>query len=191
MEPKYFAHQSASIDDGSEIGEGTKIGHFIHIICNCCIGINCNIGQNVVVSSNVILGDNVRMQNNVSIYEGVTCEDDAFIGPSVVLTNVTNPRSAVNRKEEFKTTLIKRGASIGANATLVCGNTLGNYCFIGAGAVVIKDVPNYAIIIGNPGRQKGCMSEHGQNLKFDEQGYTVCPATQDAYRLSNGVVTKI
>ena len=191
MEPKYFAHQSAYIDDGSEIGEGTKIWHFSHIMSNCSIGENCNIGQNVVVSPKVILGNNVKVQNNVSIYEGVICEDDVFIGPSVVLTNVSNPRSAVIRKDEFKTTLIKKGASIGANATIVCGNTLGRYCFIGAGAVVVKNVPDYAIIIGNPGRQKGWMSEHGQNLIFNEQGNAVCAATSNTYLLSNGVVTKI
>ena len=191
MEPKYFAHQSAYIDDGSEIGEGTKIWHFSHIMSNCSIGENCNIGQNVVVSPKVILGNNVKVQNNVSIYEGVICEDDVFIGPSVVLTNVSNPRSAVNRKDEFKATLIKKGASIGANATIVCGKTLGRYCFIGAGAVVVKDVPDYAIIIGNPGRQKGWMSEHGQNLIFNEQGNAVCAATSNTYLLSNGVVTKI
>ena len=191
MEPKYFAHQSAYIDDGSEIGEGTKIWHFSHIMSNCSIGKNCNIGQNVVVSPKVILGNNVKVQNNVSIYEGVICEDDVFIGPSVVLTNVSNPRSAVIRKDEFKTTLIKKGASIGANATIVCGNTLGRYCFIGAGAVVVNDVPYYAIIIGNPGRQKGWMSEYGQNLVFNEQGNAVCAATRDTYQLSNDVVTKI
>ena len=191
MEPKYFAHQSAYVDDGSKIGEGTKIWHFSHIMSNCSIGENCNIGQNVVVSPKVILGNNVKVQNNVSIHEGVTCEDDVFLGPSVVLTNVSNPRSAVIRKDEFKTTLIKKGASIGANATIVCGNTLGRYCFIGAGAVVVKDVPDYAIIIGNPGRQKGWMSEDGQNLIFDEQGNAVCAATSDTYSLSNGVVTKI
>ena len=191
MEPKYFAHQSAYIDDGSEIGEGTKIWHFSHTMSNCSIGKNCNIGQNVVVSPKVILGNNVKVQNNVSIYEGVTCEDDVFIGPSVVLTNVSNPRSAVIRKDEFKTTLIKKGASIGANATIVCGNTLGRYCFIGAGAVVVKDVPDYAIIIGNPGRQKGWMSEHGQNLIFNEQGNAVCAATSDTYQLLNGVVSKL
>lgn len=191
MEPKYFAHQSAYIDQGSIIGEGTKIWHFSHIMPNCIIGKNCNIGQNVVVSPNVILGDNVKVQNNVSIYEGVICEDDVFIGPSVVLTNVTNPRSAVNRKEEFKTTLIKKGASIGANATIICGNTLGSYCFVGAGAVVVKDVPDYAIVIGNPGRQKGWISEQGQNLIFDEEGNAVCSATEVTYRLLNGLVTKI
>ncbi len=191
MEPKYFAHQSAYIDDGSEIGEGTKIWHFSHIMSNCIIGKNCNIGQNVVVSQKVILGDNVKVQNNVSIYEGVICEDDVFLGPSVVLTNISNPRSTVIRKDEFKTTLIKKGASIGANATIVCGNTLGRYCFIGAGAVVVNDVPDYAVIIGNPGRQKGWMSEQGQNLVFNEQGNAVCAATEDAYQLSNGVVTKI
>lgn len=191
MELTYFAHQSAYIDAGSVIGEGTKIWHFSHIMSNSIIGRNCNIGQNVVVSSKVILGDNVKVQNNVSIYEGVICEDDVFIGPSVVLTNVINPRSAVNRKEEFKTTLIKKGTSIGANATIVCGNTLGKYCFIGAGAVVVKDVPDHAIIVGNPGRQKGWMSEYGQNLFFNEDGNAVCAATNDTYLLLNGVVTKI
>ena len=158
MEPKYFAHQSDYIDDGSEIGEGTKIWHFSHTMSNCSIGKNCNIGQNVLVPPKVILGDNVKVLNNVGIYEGVICEDDVFLGPSVVLTNVINPRSAVNKKDEFKTTLIKKGASLGANATIVCGNTLGRYCFIGAG-VVMEDVPDYAIIIGNPGRQKGWVSE--------------------------------
>ena len=187
----YFAHQTAIIDAGCTIGEGTKIWHFSHVMPGAVIGKNCNLGQNVVVSPKVILGNNVRVQNNVSIYEGVICEDDVFLGPSMVLTNVINPRSAVSRKQEFKTTLIKKGVSIGANATIVCGNTLHEYAFIGAGAVVIKDVPAYALIVGNPGRQKGWMSEYGYKLKFDDNNKAICEESGHEYILENNAVRRI
>ena len=186
----YFAHETAVIDEGCTIGAGTKIWHFCHIMTGCIIGENCNFGQNVVVSPKVILGNNVRVQNNVSIYEGVICEDDVFLGPSMVLTNVINPRSAVSRKQEYKTTLIKKGASIGANATIVCGNPIGRYAFIGAGAVVTKEVADYALVIGNPGRQIGWMSEFGQKLKFNEDGEAVCDESGEKYYLLNGKVNK-
>jgi UDP-2-acetamido-3-amino-2,3-dideoxy-glucuronate N-acetyltransferase len=188
---KYFAHPTAVIDDNCTIGEGTKIWHFSHIMPGAVIGDNCNLGQNVVVSPKVILGNNVRVQNNVSIYEGVICEDDVFLGPSMVLTNVINPRSAISRKNEFKTTLIKKGASIGANATIVCGNTIGNYAFIGAGTVVTKDVPDYALVMGNPGRQTGWMSEYGHKLKFNENNIAVCEESKQEYILENNAVRKL
>lgn len=191
MAEKYFAHPTAVIDEGSQIGEGTKIWHFCHIMPGCVIGDNCNIGQNVVVSPGVVLGKNVKVQNNVSIYTGVTCEDDVFLGPSMVFTNVINPRSAVNRKSEYMKTVVKRGASIGANATIVCGHDIGSYAFIGAGAVVTKDVPDYALVIGNPARQTGWMSEYGHQLKFDKDGYAVCEESNERYFLSKGKVTKI
>ena len=187
----FFAHDSSYVDEGCQIGNGTKIWHFSHIMPNCVIGLNCNIGQNVVVSPDVVLGNNVKVQNNVSIYTGVICEDDVFLGPSMVFTNVTNPRSAVNRKNQYAKTLVKKGASIGANATIVCGNTIGAFAFIGAGAVVTKDVPDYALIIGNPGRQSGWMSEYGHKLKFDEKGIAICPESNEQYQLSNGHVKKI
>lgn len=187
----YFAHPTAVIDDNCTIGDGTKIWHFSHIMPGCVIGNNCNLGQNVVVSPKVILGNNVRVQNNVSIYEGVICEDDVFLGPSMVLTNVINPRSAVSRKTEYKTTLIKKGASIGANATIVCGNTIGEFAFIGAGAVVTKDVLPYALIIGNPGRQTGWMSEYGHKLKFDANGIAICEESKQQYKLENNAVRRI
>jgi UDP-2-acetamido-3-amino-2,3-dideoxy-glucuronate N-acetyltransferase len=190
MEKEFFVHESAYIDDGCTIGHGTKIWHFSHIMSGCLMGENCNIGQNVVVSPKVILGNNVRVQNNVSIYEGVICEDDVFLGPSMVLTNVINPRSAVSRKNEFKTTLIKKGASIGANATIVCGNTIGEYAFIGAGTVVTKDVPAFALIIGNPGRQTGWMSECGHKLIFNEKGFAICGESNQEYFLENGIVKR-
>lgn len=186
----YFAHETAVIDEGCSIGDGTKIWHFSHIMSGCVIGENCNFGQNVVVSPKVVLGNNVRVQNNVSIYEGVICEDDVFLGPSMVLTNVINPRSAVSRKQEYMTTLIKKGASIGANATIVCGNVIGSYAFIGAGAVVTKEVVDYALIIGNPGRQTGWMSEYGQKLKFNEDGEAICTESGEKYILKNGKVKK-
>lgn len=186
----YFAHETAVIDEGCTIKAGTKIWHFSHIMAGCVIGKNCNLGQNVVVSPKVILGNNVRVQNNVSIYEGVICEDDVFLGPSMVLTNVINPRSAVSRKQEYKTTLIKKGASIGANATIVCGNTIGRYAFIGAGAVITKEVADYALVIGNPGRQTGWMSEYGQKLKFNEAGEATCSESGEKYILKNGKVKK-
>src|SRR5438105_3871905 len=166
----FFIHESSYIDEPCEIGEGTRIWHFSHIMRNCTIGMNCNLGQNVVVSPDVVLGNNVKVQNNVSIFTGVTCEDDVFLGPSMVFTNVLNPRSAVSRRGEYLPTLVKKGASIGANATILCGNTIGRFAFIGAGAVVTKDVPDYALIIGNPGRQFGWMSEHGAKLTFDISG---------------------
>lgn len=187
----YFVHPSSIIDDNCQIGEGTKIWHFSHVMSGAVIGNNCNLGQNVVVSPKVVLGNNVRVQNNVSIYEGVICEDDVFLGPSVVLTNVINPRSAVSRKEEFKKTLIKKGASIGANATIVCGNTIHEFAFIGAGAVVTKDVPAYALIVGNPGRQAGWMSEFGHKLEFDKNNIAVCKESDQQYKLVNNNVQKI
>jgi len=187
----YYAHPSAIIDENCTIGEDTKIWHFSHVMTGAVIGNNCNLGQNVVVSPKVILGNNVRVQNNVSIYEGVICEDDVFLGPSMVLTNVINPRSAISRKEEFKKTFIKKGASIGANATIVCGNTIGTFAFIGAGAVVTKDVPPYALIVGNPGRQKGWMSEYGHKLHFDENNKAICPESKQEYILENNLVKRI
>jgi UDP-2-acetamido-3-amino-2,3-dideoxy-glucuronate N-acetyltransferase len=187
----YFAHPSAIIDDNCIIGEGSKIWHFSHIMTGAVIGNNCNLGQNVVVSPKVVLGNNVRVQNNVSIYEGVICEDDVFLGPSMVLTNVINPRSAVSRKNEFKTTLIKKGASIGANATIICGNTIGSYAFIGAGAVITKDVPDYALIVGNPGRQTGWMSEYGHKLKFDKDNRAICEESKQEYILEDNAVRRL
>jgi UDP-2-acetamido-3-amino-2,3-dideoxy-glucuronate N-acetyltransferase len=187
----YTAHPTAVIDDGCEIGEGTKIWHFSHIMANCKIGKKCNLGQNVVVSPEVVLGTNVKVQNNVSIYTGVVCEDDVFLGPSMVFTNVTNPRSAVNRRGQYAKTLVKKGASIGANATVVCGNDIGKYAFIGAGAVVTKSVPDYALVIGNPARQTGWMSEFGHKLKFDASGIAVCEESKEKYKLDKGIVTKI
>jgi len=187
----YFAHHTAVIDDGCEIGAGTKIWHFSHVMPNCKIGENCNIGQNVVISPEVVLGKNVKVQNNVSIYTGVICEDDVFLGPSMVFTNVINPRSAVNRKSEYAKTLVKKGASIGANATIVCGHDIGKYAFIGAGAVVTKTVPDYALVVGNPARQTGWMSEYGHKLKFNEQNEAICPESGDKYVLHNGSVKKL
>ena len=187
----YYVHPSSFIDDGCTIGEGTKIWHFCHVMAGSIIGNNCNLGQNVVVSPKVVLGNNVRVQNNVSIYEGVICEDDVFLGPSMVLTNVINPRSAISRKEEFKKTLIKKGASIGANATIVCGNTIGEYAFIGAGAVVTKDIPAYALIVGNPGKQKGWMSEFGQKLIFNKENKAICPQSGQEYLLEENLVKRI
>ena len=186
----FFAHETAVIDPGCEIGEGTKIWHFTHVMPNCRIGKNCNLGQNVVVSPDVVLGNNVKVQNNVSIYTGVTCEDDVFLGPSVVFTNVSNPRSAVNRKALYEKTLVKKGASIGANATIVCGHTIGSFAFIGAGAVVTKDVPDYALLIGNPARQTGWMSEFGHKLHFDKNGIAVCKESGVKYELRNDQVRK-
>lgn len=186
-----MAHHTAVIDEGCEIGEGTRIWHFSHIMPGCRIGWHCNIGQNVVVSPKVVLGNNVRVQNNVSIYEGVICEDDVFLGPSMVFTNVINPRSAISRKNEFLQTIVRKGASIGANATIVCGNNIGEYAFIGAGAVVTKPVPAYALVVGNPARQTGWMSEHGHKLKFDEQGKAICPESGQQYELKNNRVTRV
>src|SRR6188768_3712886 len=172
---KYFAHESAYVDDGCEIGAGVKIWHFSHIMPRCRIGDHCNIGQNVVVSPGVVLGRNVKVQNNVSIYTGVIREDDVFLGPSMVFTNVSNPRSAINRRGNYEKTLVKKGASIGANATIVCGHSIGRFAFIGAGAVVTKDVADYALVVGNPARQTGWMSEHGYKLNFDGEGDAICP----------------
>lgn len=187
----YFAHETAVIDDGCNIGEGTKIWHFSHIMPGCTLGEKCNIGQNVVVSPGVTLGKNVKVQNNVSIYEGVTCDDDVFLGPSMVFTNVINPRSAVNRKNEYLKTHVGKGASIGANATIVCGHNIGAYAFIGAGAVVTKEVPAYALVVGNPARQMGWMSEYGSKLVFDENGRATCGESGDEYLLQNNTVSKI
>lgn len=187
----YFAHETAIIDAGCTIGEGTKIWHFSHIMPNCTIGERCNIGQNVVVSPEVILGNNVKIQNNVSIYTGVICEDDVFLGPSMVFTNVINPRSAVNRKDQYAKTTVKKGASIGANATIVCGHDIGRYAFIGAGAVVTKNVPDFALVVGNPARQIGWMSEFGHRLEFDTNGKAVCPESNEVYELQEGVVKKL
>jgi UDP-2-acetamido-3-amino-2,3-dideoxy-glucuronate N-acetyltransferase len=191
MNKSYFAHPTAEIDEGCEIGAGTKIWHFSHIMPNCKIGENCNLGQNVVISPEVVLGKNVKVQNNVSIYTGVICEDDVFLGPSMVFTNVINPRSAVNRKNQYTKTLVKQGATIGANATVVCGHNIGKFAFIGAGAVVTKDVPDYALIVGNPARQMGWMSEYGHKLSFDEKGEALCPESNEKYQLKNNQVTKM
>jgi len=187
----YYAHATAVIDDGSIIGDGTRIWHFTHIMTGCEIGRNCNLGQNVVVSPGVKLGENVKVQNNVSIYTGVICEDDVFLGPSMVFTNVINPRSAVSRKNEYKETVVKRGASIGANATIVCGNNIGEYAMIGAGAVVTKPVAPYALVVGNPGRHVGWISEYGHKLQFDEKGVATCPETGEKYRLSSNKVENL
>jgi UDP-2-acetamido-3-amino-2,3-dideoxy-glucuronate N-acetyltransferase len=191
MSQDYFAHETAVVDDACEIGKGTKIWHFSHIMSGCKIGENCNIGQNVVVSPDVILGKNVKIQNNVSIYTGVICEDDVFLGPSMVFTNVINPRSAVNRKTEYLKTVVKHGASIGANATIVCGHDIGRFAFIGAGAVVTKHVPDYALVVGNPAKQTGWMSEFGHKLKFDAEGIAVCPESNEKYQLKNNTVIKL
>ena len=186
----YYAHPTAVIDEGCDIGEGTKIWHFSHIMSNCRIGKNCNLGQNVVVSPDVILGNNVKVQNNVSIYTGVICEDEVFLGPSMVCTNVINPRSAINRRGQYSKTTVKRGATIGANATIVCGHDIGQYAFIGAGAVVTKNVADYELVIGNPARHGGWMSEYGHKLSFDKVGIAVCPESKDQYKLENGKVKK-
>jgi UDP-2-acetamido-3-amino-2,3-dideoxy-glucuronate N-acetyltransferase len=187
----YFAHETAVIDENCEIGAGTKIWHFSHIMSHCKIGVNCNLGQNVVVSPQVVLGNNVKVQNNVSIYTGVICEDDVFLGPSMVFTNVINPRSAINRKSEYAKTVVMKGATIGANATIVCGHDIGRYAFIGAGAVVTRNVPDYALVMGNPARQTGWMSEFGHKLNFDKDGLAVCPESNQRYLLKNGHVERI
>jgi len=187
----YFAHETAVIDDNCNIGKGTKIWHFSHIMPNCTIGENCNIGQNVVVSPQVVLGNNVKVQNNVSIYTGVICEDDVFLGPSMVFTNVINPRSAVNRKDEYMRTTVKRGVSIGANATIVCGNDIGKFAFIGAGTVVVKEVKPYALVVGNPSKQIGWISEFGHRLDFNENGIAICSESKEKYQLKNNNVEKL
>lgn len=187
----YFAHETAIIDEDCTIGEGTKIWHFSHIMSHAILGTDCNVGQNVVISPEVRLGNNVKVQNNVSIYTGVTCEDDVFLGPSCVFTNVTNPRSAVNRRGQYAKTVVKKGASIGANATIVCGNDIGEFAFIGAGAVVTKDVPAYALLVGNPAKQLGWMSEFGHRLEFDTSGHAICEESGEIYLLENGKVHKL
>ena len=191
MDTNYFAHASAIIDEGCKIENGVKIWHFSHIMPNCVIGENCNIGQNVVISPEVVLGKNVKIQNNVSIYTGVTCGDDVFLGPSCVFTNVTNPRSGVNRRGQYDKTHVGNGASIGANATIVCGHDIGNFAFIGAGAVVTKNVPDYALLVGNPAKQIGWMSEYGHKLSFDTEGIATCEESQQIYKLENNRVTRI
>jgi UDP-2-acetamido-3-amino-2,3-dideoxy-glucuronate N-acetyltransferase len=187
----FFAHETAVIDSGCIIGKGTKIWHFSHIMPHCAIGENCNLGQNVVISPNVVLGKNVKIQNNVSVYTGVICEDDVFLGPSMVFTNVINPRSHVNRKSEYKETLVRKGASIGANATIVCGNEIGAFALIGAGAVITKPVKAYALVVGNPAKQIGWVSEYGHRLHFDESGIAVCPETGETYKLKDNEVKKL
>jgi UDP-2-acetamido-3-amino-2,3-dideoxy-glucuronate N-acetyltransferase len=187
----YFAHETAVIDAGCQIGDGTKIWHFSHLMPGCTLGKNCNIGQNVVISPDVVLGNNVKVQNNVSIYTGVICDDDVFLGPSMVFTNVINPRSAVNRRNDYLRTHVGKGASIGANATIVCGHDIGAFAFIGAGAVVTKHVPAYALVVGNPARQMGWMSEYGHRLQFDTDGRATCPESSQQYQLANGTVTRI
>jgi UDP-2-acetamido-3-amino-2,3-dideoxy-glucuronate N-acetyltransferase len=187
----YYSHETAIIDEGCTIGEGVKIWHFSHVMPNCTIGDKCNIGQNVVISPDVVLGKNVKIQNNVSIYTGVICEDDVFLGPSMVFTNVINPRSAVNRKSEYAKTIVKKGASIGANATIVCGHDIGAFAFIGAGAVVTKNVPDYALLVGNPAKQIGWVSEYGHRLNFDEMGLAICPETNQEYELKENTVRRV
>jgi len=189
--PKYYSHETAIIDSGALIGEGTKIWHFSHIMENCTIGKSCNLGQNVVVSPKVVLGNNVKVQNNVSIYSGVNCEDDVFLGPSMVFTNIINPRSAVVRRDQYIETLVKKGASIGANATIICGNIIGSYSLIGAGSVITKDVPDYALIIGNPGKQIGWVSQYGHRLEFNEDFKATCPESGELYELINDKVKRI
>lgn len=191
MNKEYFAHPTAVIDDEVEIGKGTKIWHFSHIMSGCQLGENCNLGQNVVISPKVKLGQNVKVQNNVSIYTGVECEDDVFLGPSMVFTNVVNPRSGVNRRGQYTKTIVKKGASIGANATIVCGYNIGEFAFIGAGAVITKEVKPYALVVGNPARQIGWMSEFGHRLHFDESGRAQCPESGETYQLVNGAVSKV
>lgn len=188
---KFFAHETALVDAGCTIGEGTKIWHFSHVMTNCRIGNNCNIGQNVVVSPSVILGANVKVQNNVSLYTGVVCDDDVFLGPSMVFTNVINPRSAINRRDQYSRTHVGRGASIGANATIVCGHDIGEYAFIGAGAVVTKTIPPYALVVGNPAKQIGWVSEYGHRLLFNELGIAVCKESQQEYQLKDNSVVRI
>jgi len=187
----YFVHETAVIDEPCLIGKGSKIWHFSHIMANCSLGENCNLGQNVVISPDVHLGNNVKVQNNVSIYTGVNCEDDVFLGPSMVFTNVINPRSAVNRKNEYMKTTVRKGASIGANATIVCGNDIGAFAFIGAGAVVVKEVKPYALVVGNPSKQIGWISEFGHRLNFNEEGFALCPESNEKYELKNNLVHKI
>ena len=189
MSTDYFVHETAIIDQGAQIGNNSKIWHFTHVMGSAHIGQNCNIGQNVYIDKNVTIGNGVKIQNNVSVYANVTIEDDCFLGPSMVFTNVMNPRAFVERKTEFKNTLVKKGCSIGANATIVCGTTLGEYSFIGAGTVVTKDVPNFAMFVGVPAKQIGWMSKHGEKLIFNNEGIAICPATQEKYKLVNDLVS--
>jgi UDP-2-acetamido-3-amino-2,3-dideoxy-glucuronate N-acetyltransferase len=191
MQQKFYAHPTAVIDEGAIIDEGTSIWHFSHLMKGCKLGNNCSIGQNVFIANNVVLGNNVKVQNNVSLYDGVICEDDVFLGPSCVFTNVINPRSAVVRKHAFKKTIVKKGATIGANATIVCGIIINEFAFIGAGSVVTKDVPAYALLIGNPAKQTGWMSEHGNKLQFNKDGIAICEATGATYHLQNNFVSKV
>jgi UDP-2-acetamido-3-amino-2,3-dideoxy-glucuronate N-acetyltransferase len=191
MDKEYFAHETAVIDEGCQIGKGTKIWHFSHIMSNCIIGEKCNIGQNVVISPDVVLGNNVKVQNNVSVYTGVICEDDVFLGPSMVFTNISNPRSAIIRRDKYEKTVVEKGATIGANATIICGNDIGRYAFVGAGAVVTKDVKPYSLVVGNPAKHLGWMSEYGHRLDFNERQIAVCPESKEKYQLKNGVITKI
>lgn len=191
MAKEYFAHETAVIDKECKIGKGTKIWHFSHIMTGAEIGESCNIGQNVVISPGVKIGRNVKIQNNVSIYTGVICDDDVFIGPSAVFTNVINPRSEVIRKDSYLETIVEKGATIGANSTIVCGNIIGRYAFVGAGAVVTKDVKPYALVVGNPAKQTGWMSEFGHKLNFDKKGFAICPESEERYKLEKGIVTKI
>jgi UDP-2-acetamido-3-amino-2,3-dideoxy-glucuronate N-acetyltransferase len=187
----FYKHETAIVDEGCIIGGGTKIWHFSHIMSKCIIGENCNIGQNVVISPEVVLGKNVKVQNNVSIYTGVVCDDDVFLGPSMVFTNVINPRSAINRRDQYAKTHVGKGASIGANATIVCGHAIGEYAFIGAGAVVTKKVPAFGLVVGNPARQLGWVGEYGHRLIFDEKGIAICQESQQIYKLENNTVSKI
>lgn len=187
----FYVHESSYVDEPSSIGKGTKIWHFSHIMRDSSIGKNCNIGQNVVISPDVKLGNNVKIQNNVSVYTGVVCEDDVFLGPSMVFTNVINPRSSVNRQNEYMQTIVKKGASIGANATIVCGNNIGRYAFVGAGSVITKEVPDYALMVGNPARNIGWMSEYGERLNFDSSGIAICDNTGVKYKLINNLVQKL
>lgn len=191
MEKEYFVHESSYVDEGCSIGKGTKIWHFSHIMSGSVIGERCNIGQNVVISPGVVLGNNVKIQNNVSVYTGVMCEDDVFLGPSMVFTNVSNPRSAVIRRDKYEVTLVKKGASIGANATIVCGNDIGRYSFVGAGAVVTKPVPDFALVLGNPAKLVGWMSEYGHRLTFDDTNHALCPESGQRYELRNNQVIKL
>jgi UDP-2-acetamido-3-amino-2,3-dideoxy-glucuronate N-acetyltransferase len=187
----FFAHETALVDEGCSIGNGTRIWHFSHIMSNCTLGEKCNIGQNVVVSQGVILGNNVKVQNNVSVYTGVSCDDDVFLGPSMVFTNVINPRSAINRRDQYAKTHVGKGASIGANATIVCGHDIGEYAFIGAGAVVTKNIPAFALVVGNPARQIGWVGEYGNRLIFDDKGIAVCSESKQEYKLDNNKVSRI
>ena len=187
----YFAHETAVIDSDCNIGEGTNIWHFSHVMSKCVIGENCNLGQNVVISPEVIIGNNVKVQNNVSIYTGVICEDDVFLGPSMVFTNIINPRSAIKRKDQYKKTLVKKGASIGANATIICGIDIGEYALIGAGSVVLKDIAAYALVVGNPSRQIGWVSEYGHKLNFNELGFAFCSESKEEYQLKANRVQKV